>query len=704
MTEDEARQVLLLQSREAGEPTPAWSAEDRAWATRQAVSTVGADATPERFVVARAVVALQRLLPRDKDAQRWLARRGWHGAWVWLAIVLGLGGGLLADQLGAPQRVNLLAPAVWAVVAWNGLVYLGLLLPLPKLGLRDALARLGLGGDHSVSSLWSRHAALLMGQRAALVLHAAAASLALGLMAGLYLRGLVLDYRAGWQSTFLDAAEVQGLLSLLLAPAGFITGIAVPAVLPLRMGPGADATATAAPWIHLYAATLGLFVLVPRSLLAWRAGAAARRRARHFRLPLTAPYFEALHPLMRPGLPRALRLLWLSPLPAVTLFGQTIGPQDPPRTLLRSEEGDELELSAPPPALADPLLPSLDPPPWWAFWRVPPADPLAALREKVDAVLLVTTPGVARPAWLGSLGLPMVVLADGPVPEAPQLPVHALNEGWLPDGRLLRALQAALPEDPRLPRLAAAWTMLQQARFDAVVAELADTLARLACRREPVADDGLLGPRAVAADAARRALLASLYTEWRAQGERLATQLGVQAPAIDEGQAVPGAAAALKARVGEGRAAMMGGVLSGALAGLKADLLSGGMTMGAGALAGGVIGAIGAAGAARGLNAARGTDRSHVAFDDAALTAITQALLQRALVMAYGQPADVAAVQLQPALAAQQAALSTLWRTRPRRADDNADVEALARLLRRPLAEALRQACAATSADSTPRV
>jgi Protein of unknown function (DUF2868)/Domain of unknown function (DUF3482) len=696
MTEDEARQVLLLQARETGAPTPAWGADDRAWATRQAVATVGSDAMPERFVVARAVLALQRLLPRDKDAQRWLARRGWHGAWVWLAIVLGLAAGLLADQLGAPQRVNLLAPAVWAVVGWNLLVYLGLLLPLPKLGLRDALARLGLGGDEGVPALWAQHAGPLMGQRAALVLHAAAAALALGLMAGLYLRGLVLDYRAGWQSTFLNAEQVQQALSLLLAPAGLVTGIAVPDVVPLRVGPGGEATASAAPWIHLYAATLGLFVALPRALLAWRAGAAARHGARHFRLPLSAPYFEALHPLMRPGLPRALRLLWLSPLPAVTLFGHVLGALAEPLVVLRSEEGDELELHPPPPTLAGPMLPAVEAAPWWAFWRTPPPDPLAALREQVDAVLLVTAPGVARPAWLGSLGLPMVVLADGPAaPEPPQLALHALAEGWLPDGRLLRALQAALPDDPRLPRLAAAWTAQQQTRFDAVVAELADTLARLACRREPVADEGLLGPRAVAADAARRALLAGLDAEWRAHGERLAAQLGMLAPALEDGQAVPGAAAALKSRVGEGRAAVMGGMLSGALAGLKADLVTGGMTMGAGALAGGVIGALGAAGAARGINAARGTERSHVAFDDAALAAITQALLQRALVMAHGLLPDVAAQRLEPALAAQQSALATLWRTRPRRADDSADVEALARLLRRLLGEALRQALAA---------
>ena len=43
--------------------------------------------------------------------------------------------------------------------------------------------------------------------RAETALHAGAAALALGLVAGLYVRGLVLDYRAGWESTFLDAGD-----------------------------------------------------------------------------------------------------------------------------------------------------------------------------------------------------------------------------------------------------------------------------------------------------------------------------------------------------------------------------------------------------------------------------------------------------------------------------------------------------------------
>ncbi|MBL8308584.1 MAG: DUF2868 domain-containing protein [Rubrivivax sp.] len=688
MTEDEARQVLLLQSREATAQAT-WPPEDRAWATRHAVAAVGDGAPPERFVVARAVVALQRLLPRDEAARRWLARRGWHGAWVAVAVVLAFLAGVLADQLGPPQRVNLLAPAVWAVVGWNLLVYLGLLLPLPSLGLRDLLARRGLAADDGPGALWARHAAPLMTERAALVLHAAAAALGAGLVASFYLRGLVLDYRAGWQSTFLDAAQVQRALGALLSPASALTGIGVPDVAPLRLGPGADASASAAPWIHLYATTLALAVVLPRLLLALRAGARAAALAARFPLPLDDPYFEALHPLMRPNLPRAVRLLWLAPEPPARLFGTAVAATGDPITLLESDEGDRLELRALAPDAATALQRPDTGAPWWAPWRRA-ADPLAALREGTDAVLLVGPPGAPRPAWLARLARPVLVLCDGETTDPAELSLLALDEGWVADARLMQALRVALPEDPRLARLADSWRRRELARFDTLVAELADTLARLACRREAVADEGLLGPKAIAAEAARQALLASLDGAWRSNGERLATLLGQDAPAAGAASPVAAAGAALRPRMGEGRTAMVTGVLSGVLAGLKADLATGGLTMGAGALTGAVVGAIGA----RGVNLARGTERSHVAWNDEALTAIAQALLERALVLARGWPAEDARARLAAPLAAQGDALRALWRTRGRRADASADAEALALLLRRPLADVLRAAVA----------
>ena len=415
MTEDQARQVLLLQAQESAGDTPTWQPADRSWATRQTVATVGEQATPETFVVARAALALQRLLPRDPAAQRWLGRRAWHPAWVALALLLGLMAGLAVDQLGPPQRVNLLAPAVWVLVAWNLLVYAALLLPLKLQGVRGWLSRWALRGHEHVAVAWARHAAPLTGARLALVLHAAAATLALGLVAGLYLRGLVLDYRAGWQSTFATADQVQTALRWLLAPASAITGIAVPDVAPLRVGPGADATASAAPWIHLLAATLLLAVVLPRSLLAWRAGVRATKLTQRFPLPLDTPYFEALHPLMRPGLPPTVRLLWLNLVeatadgPPVRLF-DTLIERDihAVQTLLRSEEGDTLQLHPVPAGVEGALVPAAAAP-WWQTWWPAGAtlkSPLARLRDDTDAVLLLTRPGAAEPAWLAALDRP----------------------------------------------------------------------------------------------------------------------------------------------------------------------------------------------------------------------------------------------------------------------------------------------------------
>ena len=128
-------------------------------------------------------------------------------------------------------------------------------------------------------------------------LHLAAAALGLGLVAGLYLRGLVLDYRVGWESTFLDAATVQPLLATLLAPASALSGIAVPdvaGVQALRLPQAEGTDASAAPWIHLYALQLALCVLLPRLVLALWAGGRALALKRALPLPLHEPYFQRL--------------------------------------------------------------------------------------------------------------------------------------------------------------------------------------------------------------------------------------------------------------------------------------------------------------------------------------------------------------------------------------------------------------------------
>lgn len=303
LDERSARQVLLLRAYETAEPPDsAWTTEDRDWATRVARASLPEDPAPERFIAERARHAMQRLAPRETGVRAALAAHFAGGAWVAVAVVLGLLLGLAVDHIGPAQRINLLAPPIWALVAWNLLVYLALLLK-PLLGKGPGRLRRwlrarwqpkgGRWGRHATlarfAADWARVAAPLDGARAALVLHLGSAALALGVIVGMYVRGLVLDYSAGWESTFLGAETVHGLLSVLLAPASALTGIPIPdatALAAMQVGPARPAQASAAPWLHLYAATLALFVIAPRLVLALLARLQVWRL--HRRLPLAA--------------------------------------------------------------------------------------------------------------------------------------------------------------------------------------------------------------------------------------------------------------------------------------------------------------------------------------------------------------------------------------------------------------------------------
>ena len=326
MNEAAAREVVLVQAFETAHPVPpSWSEDDRAWATRVALQDTGAD-DPEAFIARRAHHALQRLGPREPAAASWLARRLWRGRWIAWAVLIGLVAGLLADSIGSSQSINLLAPPLWAVLAWNVVVYVlllghGLARALMRRTRSGALVRLtervlrfgrSLPGLGSVSasasgsakalqgfaSQWLRLSAPLSATRAATVLHAAAAALALGLIAGMYLRGLVLDYRAAWESTFLSAVNAHAILSTVLGPASVLSGIDLPNVEAFTAMRGVHGAAPngepAGPWIHLLAFTLLLLVVLPRAVLALFGALRSHWLGRHVALPLDSPYFQGL--------------------------------------------------------------------------------------------------------------------------------------------------------------------------------------------------------------------------------------------------------------------------------------------------------------------------------------------------------------------------------------------------------------------------
>jgi uncharacterized protein DUF2868 len=156
----------------------------------------------------------------------------------------------------------------------------------------------------TLAKAWSRVAGPLYGARAARILHCAALALALGVLAGMYLRGIAVEYRTTWESTFLDAAQVRALLATAWAPGAAITGIAIPdaaRIASIR----APASENAALWLHLMAATVLAIVIVPRAILGAVAGYVERRRAADMPVPLSEPYFQRLLRGFRGGGARA---------------------------------------------------------------------------------------------------------------------------------------------------------------------------------------------------------------------------------------------------------------------------------------------------------------------------------------------------------------------------------------------------------------
>jgi hypothetical protein len=312
MHETALRTVLLIraidESDQAGEVL---SLAERAEATKQAAQSAGEipnglagaslPAAAERLLIKRADLLLDKLVARSPVIARVI---GSAGGTRWLTatlLALSFGVGVSMSALDGSQRIDVLSISLHALIAWNLAVYAMLIANTLKphkrpttpaepsaswmsvlyeravrerteqllkqssqynMPLAQALRRFTLE--------WSAIVRPALVLRAKRLFHVGAAVLAFGLITGLYVRGLILRYDAGWESTFLDAGEVRTWLGLLYGPASFLSGIALPSASELetlRWGAG-PRSAPAANWIHLIALTAGAFIVVPRLVAA----------------------------------------------------------------------------------------------------------------------------------------------------------------------------------------------------------------------------------------------------------------------------------------------------------------------------------------------------------------------------------------------------------------------------------------------------
>ncbi|MEO8247731.1 MAG: DUF2868 domain-containing protein [Burkholderiales bacterium] len=337
MNESSAREVALLRAIETTDREQRLLGADdrvranrsaREWARRQ-VADGSAAAAAEPFLRKRSGALLDVLTERHPALAA--LRRPAHWP-LWIGIVAPVAAffvGAVAERIVNPQRVDLLSGALLLIVLWNLLVYLGLLLwpllshalptgrtgasvvaPPPVArwlahwfgsGREAAKTDSKLGGDLGAAVLafgrdWARISAPLTAARAARIMHLSAAMFAIGAIGSLYLRGIVSEYRIGWESTFLGGDQVHALLSFVFWPVVKLfemqpfTAQEV-AALQFSQPPQPE---SGARWVHLYAALLALVVVVPRLLLAGFAAASERRLARSLAPDLGDPYFRRL--------------------------------------------------------------------------------------------------------------------------------------------------------------------------------------------------------------------------------------------------------------------------------------------------------------------------------------------------------------------------------------------------------------------------
>lgn len=349
MTEAEARNIELVRAFEQPLAAP-WGAADRTWASAEASRRLGEQAPYPHWLAQRAALASARLAQRLPPVARALAASSVPGAWLrWLPLIA-FALGLASDAIGSPQRINLLAPPFLALMAWNLAVYAALLLAALRAGLagradppapgplRRALWQVMLRGTRVARKQlaavdtppalirfwrdWLRCSEPLQRARLATLLHLAAAALCAGMLVSLYVRGLAFEYRAGWDSTFLTPQALHHLLTVVLGPAAQLSGMTLPdadqlARLRFSVGPGENA----ARWIHWYALSVGLLVLLPRVALGALAAQRVRQLSRHFPLPLIDSYFQQLRPTHARTPTAVLVLPYSYQVPANALLG-----------------------------------------------------------------------------------------------------------------------------------------------------------------------------------------------------------------------------------------------------------------------------------------------------------------------------------------------------------------------------------------------
>jgi hypothetical protein len=692
MDEAAARRVLLAQAIETADAEgKLLSQGDRDQIDRQARQLAGVGAQdgrpllPEHFLQVRAQQVIAAVALRNPGLASLQEPPAWQR---WVAVgapVLALLLGVLTDVIANPHRVDLVSLPLLGVVAWNAAIYLLILASLfmPRSsGKRPWLAGLGRWTDgeralrRRAGNLranataqfqlrWYRATQALHLLRVQRVLHLAAAAWAIGIALSLLARGLVVEYRVGWESTFLSDSQVHAILSFLRLPALLLfpfQPFTLQEVAALRFSEGGGAIG-GARWVYMYIALLIAVVVVPRVILAGVAYVRERIVSRRIPVDLGDAYYQRLLSLLSSACVQ-LCVVTHREADRAALFKVLVQEPAGGRTLITSVHDDVLRLVELSPG-QNPLPASPANSRGWPdrmFGKLlgkhpDPAlagDPALAARQSSDVVLHVARgpEDVAAAAplleWLGKPALMLVAEASSGLSGrgvADVLPLTAFARCWVQERVLLDAIGRRLP-NPKAAgyaRIVTAWDQRNATRLQRSMAAIAEHLIFAARQSEEVRSGALTVRHLIPSE--RQAQAQARQQAMDAVVQRLDHSAAQMFSRLRELHGVDEAAApALQHRLQEKFVvqqsvdkpqAGMAGAATGAAMGASVDLLVGGLTLGAatalGALVGGSAGFI----AAAWKNRATPTGNSAVQLSDEMLKAMVEASLLRYLAVAH---------------------------------------------------------------------
>jgi hypothetical protein len=260
--------------------------------------------------------------------------------------------GLATNLLGPAQKIHVVRNPVFILIAWNLLVYLTLLVLFLRRKIKTAEAssfvrsQSSFEATHPAESLrsslrnnqpkvpwvvkyllpgvwqflhrmifgvheqkilaqvvrhfshyWFSLAGVLVVARWRRLLHLGSVLVAMGAVAGMYFRGLFQGYRVVWDSTFIvDESAVSGLIDVLFGPGLWLSdllglGLANRISVARLLTPAGD---EAAGWIHLFAISVLIAIVLPRILFATWQSRQISRLSSDIALPLDTYYGEVI--------------------------------------------------------------------------------------------------------------------------------------------------------------------------------------------------------------------------------------------------------------------------------------------------------------------------------------------------------------------------------------------------------------------------